>query len=725
MCVLKLNKIKFLLILFFSLSISLSFSQSKKTKNADKLYDLFQFQKAIKAYKSLLRTDRKDKFYIYQKLGDAYATISEPEEAETYYAKAVKNPEIDPIYYFRYAMILRQNQKYNEGVNWLLRYKNKSGMSDERLREFLKEIDIVEKLMQKGSQADFKLLDVNGPYIDYGGTIYQDSLIVYTTNNIEKSGKKLSSYRNLPYTDLYIGKPSNNNYIKSTSFSNLINTDFHESSPTFNKDYTVMFFTRNNLRPGRKNKITDYNLKIYRSFYKDGKWTKAEEVHFDSNDYNCAHPSLSKDGKTLYFASDMPGTYGKSDIYKVSVNPDWTLGEPENMGKYLNTRGSETFPFVDRNGNIFFSSDGHAGLGGLDIFVAFYINDNYIALKNLGLPFNSSKDDFAFNLKDNGLDGFISSNRFGGKGMDDIYSFHKYSEFKPLFYLTGYVKNTKGEIIPGAKIRLVEEADEQVIDRTISLPDGYYKFVIEPSKKYLLQTYKDGYKPSIININTYDIHTAEIKQDIVLSTNIVELDVCVSDYETGESLPDTKINLYEGQYQNIVKKTGRNGCVNHKISPEFLGKQLKIEIEARKDGYLPVRKYLDTIIEGKKYFVDVKMVKFKLEPIYFNFDKSNIRPDARVILNRLVDLMNKYPTMEISMESHTDARGSDEYNEALSERRAKSTMNYLIKHGIDPNRLKAKGFGETRITNKCWNDVKCTPAEHQENRRTEFVITKM
>ncbi len=722
MCVKKIYNSKTLTLLMLFVYV-FGFAQSRKTKNADELYDLFKFQKAIKAYKGLLRTDRKEKLYIYQKLGDAYKNIGEPENAEKYYAKAIHNPEIDPSYYFKYAMVLRQNQKYNESLRWMLTYKKKSGMSDDRLQEFLKEIDIVDKLLQKGQQADISNLDLNGPYIDYGGVIYQDSLIVYTTNNIKKGGKKLSQYRNLPFTDLYLGKKENNNYIKDKSFSPIINTGYHESSPTFNKDYTVMFFTRNNLRPGKRKRITDYNLKIYRSFYKDGNWTKAEEVHFDSNDYNCAHPTLSKDGKTLYFASDMPGTYGKSDIYKVSVNPDWTLGEPENMGKYINTKGSETFPFIDKNGNLFFSSDGHAGMGGLDIFVAFYINNNYIALKNLGLPYNSSKDDFAFYLMDNGIDGFLSSDRFGGKGMDDIYQFKNYDFIKPLFYLKGIVKTNKGEIIPNAKIRLFE--GDKLVDRTISLPDGSYKFVIEPSKRYTLKTFKEEYKPSEININTFDIHSAVIVQDIVLAKNIVELDVCATDYDTNESLPDTDINIYEGQYQNIVKKTGGNGCLNHKISPEFLGKQLKIEVEARKDGYLPARVFLDTLIEGKKYFVDVKMVKFNLEPIHFDFDKSNIRPDARIILNRLVALMKKYPTMEISMESHTDARGTDEYNQALSERRAKSTMNYLIKHGIDASRLQARGFGETRIKNKCWNDVKCTPAEHQVNRRTEFMIIKI
>ena len=711
----------FLLISFYSINI---LAQSSRTKQADRFFDLFQYQKAIKAYKNLLKTDRKEKFYIYQKLGDAYYTISDPQNAEIWYQKAIKNPKIDPLYYFKYAMVLRQNQKYKESFKWMLTYKKKSGMSDSRLEEFFKEADIVDKLLEKGPQCKITNLDLNSDLTEYGGIFFQDSLLVYTTNNLKTSGKRLSDYDNLPYTDLYLAKPTAKNFIKYKNFSSEINTVFHESSPTFNSDYTVMFFTRNNLRPGKKRNIRDYNLKIYRSFYKNGKWSKPEEVHFDSNDYNCAHPVLSKDGKTLYFASDMPGSYGKSDIYKVEVKDDWTLGIPQNLGSEINTEGSETFPFIDEYNNLYFSSDGHAGLGGLDIFVAFYINDHFIALKNMGLPYNSAKDDFAFAIFHNKKMGFISSNRFGGKGNDDIYMFTDFKEIKPLFYLKGVTQTEKKEIVPYAIVKLYEEG--KLKDSILSQPNGKYRFVIEPHRRYILKATKSGYNPAEVQFTTYNIHEPVIIKDLTLSKiTEIKLKACVSDFDTNKALPNSEIRVYENSNESTVLDTDQNACAVYKISPEHLGKNIKLEIEARNPDYLPRRIIFDTLIENKEYFVPIKLVKFQIEPIHFDYNKWNIRPDAAVILNKLIKLMKEYPNMKISMESHTDARGSDKYNEALSEKRARSTMDYLIKHGIDPSRLRAKGFGESRIKNHCWNDVKCSEKEHQVNRRTEFVITKI
>ncbi len=717
----KFKKVLLFLVIFISFNIV---GQSPQTKQADKFFDLYQYQKAIKAYKNLLKTDRKDRLYIYRKLGDAYYSISDPYNAETWYSKTIRDPRIDPVYYFKYAMVLRQNQKYDDSYKWMLTYKKKSGMSDSRLQEFFKESDIVDKLLKKGPQCELTNLDLNSEFTEYGGVFYQDSLLVYTTNNIKTSGKRVSEYDNLPFTDLYLARPSGKNYIKYKNFSPKINTGFHESSPTFNSDHTVMFFTRNNLRPGKIHNIKDYNLKIYRSFYIDGEWSKPEEVHFDSNRYDCAHPVLSKDNKTLYFASDMPGSYGLSDIYKVDVKKDWTLGVPVNLGPQINTEGSETFPFIDEYDNLYFSSDGHAGMGGLDIFVAFYINKNFIALKNMGLPYNSAKDDFAFAIFQDQKKGFLSSNRFGGKGSDDIYMFTNYEEIKPLFYLKGVTQTEKGEIIPRAIVKLYENG--QIKDSTISLPNGKYRFVIEPHKRYLLKGFKTDYNPAQRQFTTYDIHEPVIIKDLILSKVAnINLKGCITDLDTNEALPDSEIRVYENSNESVLLKTDDQGCFNYKISPDHLNKHLHLEIEARNNNYLPRRVFFDTIVENKNYFVPIQLVKFKIEPIHFDFDKWNIRPDATVILNRLVKLMKQYPTMEISMESHTDARGTDEYNQELSQKRAKSTMDYLIKHGIDASRLKAKGFGETRIKNQCWNDVKCSEKEHQVNRRTEFVITKI
>lgn len=702
--------------------------KSKKTATADKLFDRFKFQDAIRAYKKLVRTDKKDREYIYKKLGDAYSTIGKSEEAEKWYEKVVSYPDIDPIYYYRYAMALRQNKKYNESIDWMQKYKLRSGMSDSRLQEFFKELDIVEKVKKEGFKATLFNISLNSPYTEYGGTYYKDNQIVYTTNNINAKGKKMSSWDNMPFTDLRVARVEGNKYTVLNDTDPEINTDFHESSPTFNSDFTVMYFTRNNLDPKKKRRVKDYNLKIYRSFFKDGKWTKAEEVHFDSNSYSCAHPSLSADNKTLYFVSDMPGTYGKSDIYKVKVNPDWTLGEPENLGPKINTEGIETFPFISSDGNLFFSSDGHAGLGGLDIFVAFYVNGKFLMLKNLGLPYNSSKDDFALVMNKNNQEGYLSSNRLGGNGSDDIYFFKVKEMINPLLYLVGNIKDNNGYVIPNAKVYLYE--DGKKVNDKLSMHNGFYSFLIDPKKHYVLKAEKEGFYPAKKVFDTYNVEEPKIKKDLMLIQKKV-IKNCVVDFDTKKPLDSVAVKFY-AKNNNFIVYTHKDGCFEYEIPKELSNKNFKYEVEFRKLNYLPQRLFFDKNLDDNNYeywlkdnHENVELIKLELKPIYFDLDKSYIRPDAAAELDKIVALLLKYPGIHLSMESHTDARGSDEYNQKLSQRRAQSTMKYLIDHGIDPLRLQAKGFGETRPVNQCVNGVKCSKEEHQLNRRTEFMITKM
>ncbi len=723
-------KLKHFFIIITSLILVTGYGQSKKTETADRLFDLFKFQQAIKAYKSALKRDRKNAVYIYKKLGDTYSLISQPEEAEKWYEKAVYDTDDEPIYYYRYAMTLRQNKKYDESVEWMTIYKQKSGMSDERLEEFFKELDIVEKVKREGIKAQLYSMSIDSKFTEYGAVYYENDKIVYTSNNISAGGKRRSSYDNLPFTDLLVAKRINDNDFKGgEKISPVINTNFHESSPTFNSDYTVMFFTRNNMNPEKKNNLRDYNLKIFRSFrQQDGTWSHPEEVHFDSDEYNCAHPCLSKDGKTLYFASDMPGTFGKSDIYKVKVNEDWTLGKPENLGKKINTKGTETFPFVDQNGNLFFSSDGHAGLGGLDIFVAFYTTSGkFFMLKNMGLPYNSSKDDFAFVINDAHDEGFISSNRLGGHGYDDIYMFRPYEMIKPFIYFVGHTKDNNGFVTPNTMVEL--SSNGKLIRKKISLFDGRVTFLLDPEKEYEIRAHRKGYKDAVIKLNTYNLSKSRIEQDIILK-QIQKIRACIADYNTKEALDSVEVKIYghNGTDEKYVMYTKPNGCVDFAIPENLLQQEVSYEFEFRKQGYLPKRynyqQHLgkDTINWIKPNKQRVYLIKLKLNPIYFDLDKWDIRPDAAAELDKIVELLKRFPNIKLSMESHTDSRHTKAYNMSLSQRRAQATMQYLIDHGIDPKRLKARGFGESRLVNHCSDEVKCTEEEHQMNRRTELMI---
>lgn len=391
-------------------------------------------------------------------------------------------------------------------------------------------------------------------------------------------------------------------------------------------------------------------LKIYKANLDEkGKWENITPLPFNSDSYQTAHPTLSPDGKMMYFVSDMPGSLGKSDLYKVAISEDGTFGTPINLGKTINTEGRETYPFVTAKNELYFSSDGHPGLGGLDIFAAKIPEDgNFTNIQNIGEEANSPKDDFAFIINTDTKRGFLSSNRDGGEGNDDIY---KFLETRELFIeqaIFGVVTDAKtNEVLPNTKITLLDEKFNKIAETTTD-EKGYYEFLkLEPNTKYYLRTEK----------------------------------------------------------------------------PEYDVKEIPV-ITGKEDGRTEVNIELDKTAQPIPVGGDIADV-FKINLIYFDLDKWNIRPDAAIDLAKVLDVLEQYPTMKIDIRSHTDSRASHAYNEKLSDRRAKSTMAWLVSKGISKDRLTAKGYGETQLVNKCADGVQCSEAEHQLNRRSQFIITEL
>ena len=437
-------------------------------------------------------------------------------------------------------------------------------------------------------------------------------------------------------------------------FSTTINTPFNESTAVFTKDGNTMYFTRNNYvnRKIGTNVENTILLKILRATKdSNGHWGNVVEVPFNSDNYNVAHPALSPDEKFLYFASDMDGTLGESDIFRVEILGDNQYGTPENLGDIINTSGRESFPFVSKNNILYYSSDGIPGLGGLDIFaVKFYENGTVSKPINIGMPGNSADDDFCFVMDSDTKVGFLSSNRPGGKGRDDIYSFY---EEKPLVFdcekmIKGVLKDSeKNDVIADGVIVLSDKTMKEVA-RQKTKEDGSFAFDKVDCK------------------DLYYYLRAEI-----------------GDYVTTEVKVDLNV---EGD-----------------VFYEFMIKPREIAIDK-----------------------DVDLAKvLNIKEIYFDLDKSDIRPDAAVELAKIVEVMRENPKMKIDIRSHTDSRGDDSYNLRLSDRRAKATLEWMVKQGIERKRLTAKGYGETQLVNGCSNGVPCTEEEHQANRRSEFIIISM
>ena len=382
---------------------------------------------------------------------------------------------------------------------------------------------------------------------------------------------------------------------------------------------------------------------IYSAEYVNGRWTNVKASNLNNPNYIVYHPSISKDGKKLYFASDMNGGFGGTDIYVSDVNADGSFGTPQNVGPIVNTEGNEAFPFIHQEEDaLYFSSDGHVGFGLMDVFASVKDENGAIVnVINLGEPINSKKDDFAYYLSDDGFKGYISSNRKGGVGGDDIYAF---TRIPPLTLKGRIVDAVNGEPVAAAKVVLKRKNGEE-ITYFITDANGSYEHIIDRDENFVLTGTKDKYQDITKEFSSFGL---EKEKEIVVDLNIA-------------------------------------------LAP----------------------------IEDVVILAD-------LETIYFDLDKSNIRPDAALELDKVVALMTKYPEMVIRLESHTDSRADDQYNMNLSNRRAKSTYEYIISKGIETARItKYEGFGETQLVNKCSNGVKCSEAEHQLNRRTEFIIIKM
>ena len=631
----KIYTLSVLMILMFNVS----FSQNGKVKSTLNNYDKLSY---VKSKKQLaLLAEQKDKSpEIIEKLANSSYFIGEMEDASKWYAKLVEmDPNVEPENYFRYAQALKSQEKYKEANSVLETFSNLKS-NDSRAKQFFNSPEYLNVIKELSNDFELVNLDVNTPYSDFGTSTHNGS-IVFASSRDKKA--KIYNWNQQPFLNLF--KLDTDGNIKGINGD--INTKYHESSTAFTKDGKTVYFTRNNFFDGKfkKNSKKVHALKIYKATIEGDKWVNVEPLPFNDDEYSVAHPTLSADEKQLYFASDMPGTFGDSDIFVVDIKDNGTYGTPVNLGPKVNTEGRENFPYVSDKSILYFSSDGHLGLGGLDVFKVEINNiENQRAIQNLGKPINGPKDDFAFIIDEASGKGYISSNRPGGKGDDDIYSFEMKVCSKTVL---GKVidKKTKA-ILPNAAI-VVYNSAKNILETLKSDNNGEFKFNIA------------------CNSNQYNIEGSK------------------------------------ASYNNDIKN----------LAVSFEGENiLKLELEL-----MPKLPKLGTDL------ADV----LELKPIYFDFDKSNIRPDAELELTKVIDYMTRFPKVKIDVKSHTDSRANDAYNLALSERRNKSTIRYIVKKGgIATSRLTGKGHGESQLVNRCSNNNSstCSEAEHQENRRSEFIV---
>jgi outer membrane protein OmpA-like peptidoglycan-associated protein len=507
-------------------------------------------------------------------------------------------------------------------------------------------------------------------------------------------------------------------------FSKSINSKYHEGPVTFFKDYKKIVFTRNNYNKGRAKKSDKgvNMLKLFIASKKGNKWTDIKELPINSDQYSTGHPALSPDNRKMYFVSDMPGGFGGTDIYVVDYR-DGSWGVPVNLGREINTEGNEMFPFVDEAGNFYFASDGHAGLGGLDMFYVEFRNGvPFGGVENLGAPINSTKDDFGFITDAQRSHGYFSSNRRKGYSDDNIYAFTKGCNSLNLIVLN----QETNEPLADTELRMVKNGVNK--QRYITNSQGQTSLCLESGSDFEFKAFKEGYEVGTITYGTMSnslakkqqlkLYLEPSKRPLVRGRIVSEVDqrpiagATVRLENERDGSIETIITGVDGRYVFQPVRDGKYSVTavkdNYAINTESIGK-----IKNSKKN-ISVEQNFGMIGEG-----DI----FRLDNIYYDLDKSEIRTDAKKELdNKVIPILKKYPDIQIELRSHTDSRASEEYNLRLSAERAKSVVDYLIKKGISSSRLTAQGYGETELVNECDDSVKCSEVEHQQNRRTEFKI---
>lgn len=479
-----------------SLFITSGFAQRGKVRQARKEYDNLAYVKTSEILLEVAENGYKT-VDLLQKLANSFYFNNQMEEAAKWYGELMimAEDDLDPEYYFRYAQALKSTENYSESDKWMKKF-HQADRSDLRGKAFASTVDYLSMIDEASRDFEVNNMDINTEVSDFGATQYQNQLVFASA----RGGGKKYKWNEQPFLDLYSAvKQDDGSYSEVTAYNEQINSKFHESSAAFTPDDQVMYFTRNNYYNKKYKSSEDgtNRLKIFKATLEDGEWTNIEPVHFNSDEYSVAHPVINLSGTKMYFASDMPGTLGKSDIFEVDINPDGTLGEPINLGTSVNTEGHESFPYVNSEGDLFFSSNGFTGLGGLDVFVIREfekrraLNQQFI-LENIGRPINSPKDDFAYYENIGTKEGFFTSNRDGGKGDDDIYSFIM-PDCEQV--VEGIVRDVEtDEIIIGAKVTLLD-ADGNALNAQMVGTDGAYKFEeLECEKEYLIRIEAENYE---------------------------------------------------------------------------------------------------------------------------------------------------------------------------------------------------------------------------------------
>ncbi|MEE9362543.1 MAG: OmpA family protein [Cellulophaga sp.] len=686
------NRGAIVLVLFF---VQIAFGQMKR---ADNYFESGDYINAAELYKELWKKD-KSKLTL-EKLSECYYNTFQYRNAIRSLSLLVKgrfkekDKYYDNKYNFMHYQFLSAVGDYEKAIDYLVLFKNNRGITPPRKDRAKEEVETF-----RLKKADYKVqrTTFNSVASDFGAVKFKDN--IYFSSDRGKVKSKKYNWTHRPFLDLYSFRISEKEKQVSVPLvlPKSINSKLHEGSFCFSEDGNTLYMSRSNLENGKEifDETKRNNVQLYVTHKKNGKWEKPTKLSFNLDEYTFEHPALSVDEKRLYFSSNMLGSVGSYDLWYVTINAVGEFGSPKNLSYIINTENREQYPYISEGGHLFFSSNGHLGLGMLDVFVSEWVAGKFTKPINLGAPINSRYDDFSLRYHDT-INGFFASNR--QRANDDIYSFKQTGEIFIREYINKFEirdKDTKSYVSNASVV--LKRKDSIIYQNTFDsiaqfnnnlLPNNY--MLVAKAKGYL-----DGEKRIVVLEKNNQKHILYLSK-IVKPKPIVKETV-------------SKIVKKDKIVKQVKKKT-----VREQISEVIKNKP--------KDSQDVINKLLADKNPPKIKVKDGKLY-FDMPPIYFDFNRWEIRSDSKKVLDRLASKLVKYPSIYIKISSHTDTRGTDIYNQVLSEKRAESTRNYLALVGyVNARRVSFKGYGESVLLVKCGQN--CSEKEHQLNRRSEFEIVK-
>lgn len=670
-------------ITFIMITLCMSYASYSQSKTrADRFFEKGDYINAAKYYEEEIEKERHKK--AIENIAICYYNTFQYKKASLYLKQLVKgrfgekDKSYNNIYNFKLYQVLSALGDYETGIDYFKLYKENISATLDKAES----IETIEEFKLKNPDYKVEKAQFNSDASDFGAVKFKDSVFFTSDRDNKQLLGKTYKWTHQPFLDIYATRVDDKNDTigNAVALTKTINSKLHEGNFCFSKDGNILYISRSNYSNGKKefNEKNSNNIHIYKTTRVDGKWSELEKLSFNKNGFSYQHPALSPDEKKLYFSSNIEGGFGNFDLYYVIIDEDGFISEPINLGAKINTENREHFPFISEEGDLFFASNGHLGLGMLDNFVSELVNEEFTIPINLGVPINSRYDDFNLNYY-NIDEGFFSSNR--NKRSDDIFKFNQTGEIFIREYINTFeVRDAVTKAyIPNVKVDLLDKKGQKIYNNTLDSLAVFNKNLLANSYTFKAET--DGYYSKELLVKVLE------KQD---QKHVLYL----------SKIPPPPPVVIDPVEAIIVEKK--------------IDKKLKEED--------PERFALLTDVEGPPVVEKDGKLFFQLAPIYFDFNMWNIRADSKKILDELAAKLERYPEIHLKISAHTDSRGTVRYNQILSEKRAEATRNYLaLEAYINARRMKFQGFGELEPIVPC-PMLDCTDEEHQLNRRSEFEI---